>query len=328
MLFQDGSVNEYSKIRYAKDENIIASIAVFKSHFPHGEVFPSPANIGVAENFDRAERYVFETHPYDCAYFFEDDMVLSENYIETMDVIWDAVRNLDHIAYFAAYGDHLHGGNEVGLDSAAVTTLQHHWAFGLKRAHWVEMRRLIQPYFDIVSGRDYRHRDWFSIASWYNSLGFATRASSQDSVKALATNLLNRWRVNTVACLGRYIGEEGLNFTPAHYRSMGFGEIQLFPSALKDIKLPPAADISRIIDSERVVYRDINAKNASFLSFMNKAADEDDIRNAYLYIFGREPDSEMAVKSRMGMPLHKLRSMFFDSREFKINWLARHGRSI
>lgn len=176
-LFQDGAVNAYSKIRYARDEDIAASIAVFESHFPDGEVIASSNNIGVAENFSRAERHVFETYRYECAYFFEDDLILSKHYIETMDNIWRQVRTIDEIAYFSAYGDHLtrESPSSYAL-GAQVKTLQHHWAFGLKRSHWLEMQPLIRPYLDLITGKDYRSRDWYSVFSWFDSLGFASSA--------------------------------------------------------------------------------------------------------------------------------------------------------
>src|SRR5690349_6596931 len=69
-LFQDNAVNAYSRLRYARDEDIFACVEVFKSEFPSGIVHLSPKNIGVCENFKRAEEYVFEDRKFECAYFF------------------------------------------------------------------------------------------------------------------------------------------------------------------------------------------------------------------------------------------------------------------
>src|SRR5271165_512772 len=83
-LFQDGAVNRYSCVRYARDEDVECCVGLFKLYFPNGTVHRSPENIGVCENFLRAETYAFEQRGFECAWFFEDDLVLSPAYFRMM----------------------------------------------------------------------------------------------------------------------------------------------------------------------------------------------------------------------------------------------------
>src|SRR5262245_31156811 len=71
-LFQDGAVNAYSGRVAARREDVDACVALFRRRFPGGHVHLAPANIGIAENFLRAERFAFEELGAECAYFFED----------------------------------------------------------------------------------------------------------------------------------------------------------------------------------------------------------------------------------------------------------------
>ncbi len=56
-LFQDGAVNRYSGITYADAADIDKCVAIFHAAFPGGKVHRSEDNIGVCENFLRAEEY-------------------------------------------------------------------------------------------------------------------------------------------------------------------------------------------------------------------------------------------------------------------------------
>ena len=54
-LFQDGAVNRYSRLRYATDDEINECVALFEQEIPDGVVHASRDNIGICENFRRAE---------------------------------------------------------------------------------------------------------------------------------------------------------------------------------------------------------------------------------------------------------------------------------
>ena len=227
-LFQDGAVNAYSGRIAAEQAEIDACIALFRQYFPAGRVHAAPANIGIAENFLRAERFVFEELGTECAYFFEDDLVPSPAYLTVMDRLYEAVRREDRIGYFAAYGDHTAGLDRQRAAPTALITLGHHWGFGLKRSHWREMQPLLEPYYELVVGRDYKARPADAIKTVLRWNGLAPVHSAQDNVKGFVTTRLGRARINTVACFGRYIGETGVNFTPERFVEMGFHATCLF----------------------------------------------------------------------------------------------------
>jgi hypothetical protein len=227
-LFQDGAVNAYSGRVAAQQADVDACIALFRQHFPGGRVYAAPANVGIAENFLRAERFAFEELGAECAYFFEDDLVPAPTYLTVMDRLHEAIRHEDRIAYFAAYGDHTASLARQRAAPKALITLGHHWAFGLKRSHWQMMQPLLAPYYALVIGRDYAARSSQAVRAALRRDGLAPAHSSQDNVKAFVTTCLRRARINTVACFGRYVGETGMNFTPERFTAMGFGKTHLF----------------------------------------------------------------------------------------------------
>jgi len=254
-LFQDGAVNAYSGRVAARQEEVDACVALFRRHFPGGRVHPSPANIGIAENFLRAERFAFEELGAECAYFFEDDLVPAPSYLAVMDRVFRAVRDEDRIAYFAAYGDHHASLARQRAAPRALATLGHHWAFGLKRSHWRAMQPLLAPYYALVVGRDYIALPGLAIRTRLRRNGLAPVHSSQDNVKAFVTTCLGRARINTVACFGRYIGETGAHFTPERYAAMGFGGTRLFDGrAPRSFPTPTPAEIERSVAAMAAIF--------------------------------------------------------------------------
>jgi len=240
-LFQDGAVNFHSGTRHATDEAIEASIATFRDVFPAGTVHAPEANIGVALNFDRAERYVFLRRRFASACFFEDDMVLGPHYLATLQRFLDfAASPASHgmVGYVAAYGHHKASLEEQFRRRRDVLVLGHAWGYGVTREHWLKVREVIDPYIKIVSDCDYRQRPKGKIGGVHKSLGLAVRALSQDAMKMLATHWLGRVRLMPFVCNARYVGAEGVNFTPESWARRGYGNEQLFPEEQRDFAWP------------------------------------------------------------------------------------------
>lgn len=255
-LFQDGAVNEYSGERRAPDEPIQKSVQLFKEIIPDGTVHESKKNLGICENFLRAERFAFETLDADTAYFFEDDLVLSPHYLETMDNLHHKLADRPEIAYFAAYGNHLLTLEQQMARKTELERLAHHWAFGLRKSHWLEMTEFLKPYYEIVCGRDYNHkyRNNVAIREWHKSIGAAHPATSQDGNKALATALLGRWRAGTVACWAKYIGEKGEHWTPELYAKQNFSSTTMISDPMTEITIPSQGRIEELVRAEKSEY--------------------------------------------------------------------------
>ena len=241
-LFQDGAVNAYSGRMAAEQADVDACIALFRQYFPAGRVHAAPANIGIGENFLRAERFVFEELEMECAYFFEDDLVLSPAYLMVMDRLYQAIKHEDRIGYFAAYGDHAASLDRQRAAPAALITLGHHWGFGLKRSHWRAMQPLLEPYYELIVRRDYKVRPTDAIKAVLQQNRLAPAHSSQDNVKAFVTTCLGSARINTVACFGRYIGETGIHFTPKRFVEMGFHATRLFDGPPPEAFVTPTTE--------------------------------------------------------------------------------------
>jgi hypothetical protein len=253
-LFQDGAVNFHSGNRYATDEEIAASTAVFRELIPSGTVHAAGANIGIALNFDRAERYVFLERRFSSACFFEDDMVLGPHYLATLQRFLDFAMSPASeglVGHVAAYGHHKASLEEQRRRRRDVMMIGHAWGFGITRAHWLEMRELIDPYIKLVSDCDYRNRPKSRICGLHKAFGLARQALSQDAIKLIATTKLGRARIMPFICQARYVGQHGVNFTPEAFARRGYGQEAIFPEEQADFAWPTPDQLRAFVEKER-----------------------------------------------------------------------------
>lgn len=235
-LFQDGHYNQFSQTARAEAADVEASVAVFRDRFPHARVEHSPDNLGVAMNFDRAERWAFEELKSDAAIFLEDDMVLSPYYICTIDRMLDMAMEDPRIGYVGAYGDWNRPMEKQRLAPGKLTRLPQNWAFGLTRYQWVKNQEFMSKYLQFIRGVDYRRRSHKEIYDLYTSYGMSREESSQDRAKLIATVLTGGLRVNITACLAHYIGRVGLHSNEQLYVASGFERTQIYPDGNFEIE--------------------------------------------------------------------------------------------
>lgn len=237
-LFQDAPVSAITGKRYAEDADIAASVEVFKRIFPKGHVMLPEGNLGVCKNFRRAESHAFETLKADCAYFFEDDMVLSPHYFVMMDKIARFALKSGKIGYFGAYGSHSLPLVEQKNKRSVIQRLNHHWAFGLTRNHWIELNEWLKPYYDFVVNDDYSRRPTPQILQYYRSRGLPLNVSSQDDVKKIGTYALGRVSINTTAVFARYIGERGVHMNTHRFAERGYAQTEIYDEVISDLQFP------------------------------------------------------------------------------------------
>jgi hypothetical protein len=307
-LFQDGAVNRYSHIRYATDEDIAASVDLFRHQFPQGVVHDYADNIGICENFRRAERYLFEEREFEVAYFLEDDLVLSPVYIQMLDRLGAWATTVPNVAYFAAYGDYYSNAADINTRRRELMTLDHHWGFGLVRRHWRKMQALLEPFYNIVCDSDYSRRDHRAIYGLYASLEASPRASSQDAAKAFACDRLGLWRANTVVPFAKYIGTVGQHMTPEAYNAIGYDRTVVSNEAVDNPRFPEKKQIEQHLAEQRSIFMEIREKEYDGLIAALPArkynplrfCERSDIVNGYQLFLSREPASEQLVQGLVG----------------------------
>lgn len=250
-LFQDGATNPYSGISYCDEATIATNVTLFRQILPHGIAIPASRNLGIALNFDRAERFVFEELGVSAAIFLEDDLALGPYYLKTLLGMIGLALGDERVGYVAAYGNHRASVAEQLRDPRALTLMGHNWGFGLTRRQWLRQKPYVDQYLDILRGADYRRRDHDRIIDLFHSWGLGVPGTSQDIAKSHAVILTNAAKVNTFACFGRYIGEHGVHFAPDQFAQMGFGETFVVQDDIFEA-VPPSQDVlTRFIDIAR-----------------------------------------------------------------------------
>jgi len=325
-LFQDGAVNRYSGIRYAKDADIAESVETFKGFFPDGVVHHAGANVGIFENFRRAERYLFEERDFDVGYFFEDDLILSPVYIRMLDRLCEWALARSDVAYFAAYGDYYAVPDEIKARQRDLMTLDHHWAFGLLRKHWRKMQPLLGPYYEIVEDSDYTRRDHRKIFGLYDSLDACPRASSQDAAKAFACDRLGLWRANTVVPFARYIGNVGQHMTPEQFRAIGFERTVIANEVIGNLRFPDSAMVDKHLKDQRGLFSEIkHSEVKKIIAGLPpheynplRLCDRSDVVYGYRLLLNREPtEKEIAVQLERGESVVQFIRRVTESGEFR-----------
>lgn len=242
-LFQDGGTDEAETCR-----------TTFQEIFPEGKQFVSNTNLGVALNFDRAERHAFETLKADYGIFLEDDLVLGPHYLEALQQLVDFALNEPRVAYVAAYGNHRATLEEQRERSSEVIPMDHKWGFALTRRQWERQREIIAPYLEIVRQAPYAKRDSQAIYAYFDKLGYSSPGTSQDGAKDVASHVLGTTKIMSLACFAKYEGREGHHSTAKFYDEQGYGQTILYPDPPK-LVMPSSKQIDAWIGGGRIVSR-------------------------------------------------------------------------
>jgi GT2 family glycosyltransferase len=241
-LFQDGVVNPISGNRYGDDSLPERNVTMFMERFPRGRVFRSPCNLGVALNYDRAERWLFEEQEAEAGMIFEDDMILSPHYVRTLEAMLQMALKDGQVSYVACYGDEHKPSAEQ--NPTGYSPLRFNWAFGLTRQHWLANKPRVDAYLEIARTFDYRIRDIKALKKLYQSWGIEMRFTTQDVVKTAVCCLNGSVKLNTRARFGAYIGSQGLHGVSSRNKD-DRPKIEMYPKSILDFEPPDQETFER-----------------------------------------------------------------------------------
>lgn len=288
-LFQDAARNPFGGTSRATEEDIAACIGVFRRHFPDGVVHEAPHNLGIALNFDRAERFFFGTLGAELGIFFEDDMVLSPHYLDALERLSAFALAEEKVGYVAAYGDHRASPEEHGRLRRHIMPMGHNWGFALTRRQWERQREIVEGYLHFVRDCEYRYRPHDEIRSYFARMGMTTAQTSQDTAKEIANAVLGTARIMCFPAYGNYIGDIGEHYTPALYKALDFGRTILFGRAPDGFDFPTAQGLTDMIEDTRAQLRDPNRSSGVKVTSEHLPADLF-VDTLYRGLLERQPD--------------------------------------
>jgi hypothetical protein len=328
-LFQDGAQSRFTQ-EPADDFLQNECVKCFRDIFPDGQVLQSPVNLGIALNFDRAERLFFEDLQAECGLFFEDDLLLSPHYL-------DALLQLAHfalaeplVAYVAAYGDHTAPLERQRAASAKIIRMGHKWGFALTRRQWFRQREIVDGYLSIVRENEYSRRDHKRVETYFASLGFVWAASSQDAAKDLASFVLGTTSLMCFPCFARYIGKEGLHFTTDFFNKHGYEKTELFDGPPPQFEFPSRAQLARQASDERAFSSRqpvalVKDPDVNDVTVQTSAVEF--VESLYVTLLNRTADQQGLVAwtnaIRNGKSLSDVVRSFVESREYESKLAAR-----
>lgn len=248
-FFQDGAVSPRTGNVAGSPDRISASISIFEKYLPQSILLPSGVNLGVAMNFDRAERILFEEYEFEAAIFLEDDLILQPHYMETMAALMEIALEYEYIGMVSACG--YLTSTPLAVQRARARELclmdEHNWAFGITRRAWTARDRVLRPYLDLVSDIDYRTRSSRNpqLKAYQRGLGRGGRGylTSQDSMKNLALETLGIHRVSTFTNNARYIGKIGEHSTEEKFSAKQYDHTILYDKPHTQFDVPSSDDL-------------------------------------------------------------------------------------
>ena len=206
---------------------------------------------GIALNYERAERELFDRAKAPFALFLEDDLVLSPNYLAVTRMLLDLAQSEKRIAYVSAYGDFWASREEQEKRRRDLIHMHENWGFAMNREAWLAERVFRLQYLELVADRDYTERDDERIRAFYRARGWTVKVTSQDCARWIASVELGKVRLTTVPCHAHYIGKRGIHGTARAYDQAGFGETVIFDGQPEIPRRPTAAEIDAWLEVER-----------------------------------------------------------------------------
>jgi hypothetical protein len=213
----DGYINSKDEA-VGKNNQVDQVSTIAKKYFPNSKIVHNKTNQGIAKQFQFLESELFNFPNSEWALFLEHDFELFPNYLRGIDTIVKATNHFDEVVQVDCTGD-TYMPLSRGFNSVYPT--KHHWAFALKRSHYIERSFIISEYVDSISS-SYYLRDWQKINNAVQCHSVYPLATSQDYVKWAIRNAMGKLAVTSGLHLGRYIGAEGEHFTPEVFAKLGY----------------------------------------------------------------------------------------------------------
>ncbi|WP_395447297.1 hypothetical protein ACHMW7_20235 [Aminobacter sp. UC22_36] len=255
ILFQDGSWNGWSHRNKGEPRDIGQCVSIFQRIIPWGEVQQAPENLGIALNYERAERHLFEDISAEKALFLEDDLVLSPNYLGVIQQLL-AIAERDHrIGYVSAYGNLWASQSEQQARSHELIPMHENWGAATTRRAWLAERQFRQAYLALVESCDYSERDHAAIKEFYARRGWTSGTTSQDAARWIACLERGEVRISSFACHARYIGEHGEHFTPRQFKASKLGNTVMFKGNPPDLQWPTDQQVSDWLETEHARFQ-------------------------------------------------------------------------
>ncbi len=239
-VYVDGGPN-------AKQEEIKQLIKTSK--FSDATIVCRANNWGIGRHLIDARRHLFDELKYDRVLLLEDDLVLGENYVETVFKISNWASKYDDIGTITAYNINPASIEQQSKqENQIIATNRHFWAYVITKQVWDEIKHIIYAYEtrflskSTYTNRAHRRIRWLFMRKWINRTRIMKEnrlvpdkcvtppfpkipfriATSQDAITALALWHHGYHRITTRVSRAEYIGIEGYSFSPEVYKSQGF----------------------------------------------------------------------------------------------------------
>ncbi len=249
-LFQDGYAEKQNSKPFHSKRNIRTCVKLFRKHIPWGEVLESKDNLGIALNYERAEKHVFENLEAAACLFLEDDLVLSPSFLQVTEQLLSFAHADNRIGYVSACGNLWASLEEQSQRANELMPMHENWGAAMTRKSWLAERPYREAYLNLVRTQQYELRDHEEIIAMYAAQGWECRFTSQDSSRWIACLERGVVRVSTFACHAKYIGAHGVHFTPELFDKGRFAKTVMSKNAPLNLMAPDSAFISKCIEEE------------------------------------------------------------------------------
>lgn len=252
-IFQDGLpdwADAEMRIRHAQ----IAEIA--KRYLPTAVLHASQGNLGIANNWRRAQKYCFEELKQDSGIFLEEDVELSSCAVEVLSMLARMAESKPNIAYLSPYGQYRGMDQSLPLHGTHYAN-RHLRAFAQGRDSWLKLDSFLAPFFRCMLGLDYSDVDLRQrrleqeLSGWFEAIGSMPRPMSQDAFRAWAATTLGLGILHTDHSWVRYIGRSGLHGNEANFDAVGYEETVLATAAPSSFTCPSESDLDVFVNSQR-----------------------------------------------------------------------------
>jgi hypothetical protein len=332
-VFQDGL------LKNDNSENINGHEAIkviCLNEIPSSNFIAQQENLCVALHFDFIERLFFEEQDREWAAFFEDDLILSPGYLETLLCMAESFKSDERVAMFNCFGMSSQEPFELQeKNKNSLSCMDHHWGFGIFQWAWRKRQSFVDEYLKMIDETPYRKRNHKRINNWLAYSGFKPRATSQDYVKACSIAALGMIKVSSFANFGTYIGKNGLHFSSKIFSSFGYDNNITFTSPIDELfilddvtyfdilryqrdKVMESPDGFDLIDFKNKLSNSFLIPSVADISFDNiSEMTEKDIFSGYKIFLGRLPESNQVIQHWVGRSTSDFLVNLIFSKEFR-----------